>query len=203
MKIAIQITLLVVIAVLGYFIYAGIQKPIQFENEKNRRYEAAIQRLKDIRTGQLAFKAENRRYTASFDTLISFLKTDSFRVVMSNGNVPDSLTEAQALKAGIIIRDTIKVSVKDSLFKSYPIDSMRFIPYSNGKVFDMGASWYETSSKIKIPVFEAKVHNDDLLNGLDRQLIINFNEERQLKAGFPGLKVGGLTETNNNAGNWE
>jgi hypothetical protein len=33
---------------LTYFIYKGIQKPIEFEKQKDARYEATIEKLKDI-----------------------------------------------------------------------------------------------------------------------------------------------------------
>ena len=41
------------------------------------------------------------------------------------------------------------------------------------------------------------------LKGLDDQLRINLNDQRRVQEKYPGLKVGSLTETNNNAGNWE
>lgn len=56
MKTVIQISLFIVAIVLGYFIYAGIQKPIEFEKARNERYEATIQKLKDIRRAQLAYR---------------------------------------------------------------------------------------------------------------------------------------------------
>ncbi|HCY00899.1 MAG TPA: hypothetical protein DG754_12240, partial [Bacteroidales bacterium] len=60
-----------------------------------------------------------------------------------------------------------------------------------------------TGSGLTIKVFEAKVHNDVLLKGLDRQLVINMNDLRRKLERFPGLQVGSLTEATNNSGNWE
>lgn len=212
MKTVIQVVLLVAIIVLGYLLWESIQKPIRFNKEKDKREAATIQRLKDIRRAQVAFRAEHKRFTADFDTLINFLKTDSFRVVQAIGSVPDSMieelgrkkAEIQALKDGLISRDTIKLSVKDSLFTaSYYIDSLRYSPFTTGFEFEMGASVLLTGSKVKINVFEAKVPYDVLLAGLDRQLIINYKETREKITGYPGLKVGSLEEATNNAGNWE
>ena len=67
----------------------------------------------------------------------------------------------------------------------------------------MGAGEIETGSGLKIKVFEAKVHNNVLLKGLDRQLVINMNDLRKKLERYPGLQVGSLTEATNNAGNWE
>ena len=44
---------------------------------------------------------------------------------------------------------------------------------------------------------------DVLLKGMDRQLIVNLNEERKITNRYPGLKVGSIDQPNNNAGNWE
>ena len=212
MKTVIQVVLLVAIIVLGYLLWESINKPIRFNKEKDRREAATIQRLKDIRSAQIAFRAEHDRYTGDFDSLITFLKTDSFRVVQAIGSVPDSMIEAlgrvkaekQALKEGLISRDTVKLSVKDSLFTaSYFIDSLRFVPFARGNVFELGAGILETGSSVKVRVFEAKVPYDILLAGMDRQLVINYKETREKITGYPGLRVGSLEEATNNAGNWE
>ena len=212
MKTAIQVVLAVAIIVLGYLLWESIQKPIRFNKEKDRIEQATIQRLKDIRIAQLAFRSEHGRFTGDFDSLITFLKTDSFSVVQAIGSVPDSMieelgrkkAELQALKEGLISRDTIRLSVKDSLFTaSYPIDSLKFAPYTQGYEFELGAGTLETTSKVAVRVFEAKVPYDILLAGLNRQLIINYKETREKITGYPGLRVGSLEETTNNAGNWE
>ena len=212
MKTVIQVVLLLAIVALSYLLWRSINNPIEFNKEKARREGATIQRLKDIRTAQLAFKSEYNRYTGDFDSLITFLKEGSFSVVRAVGSVPDSMieemgrrkAEIQALKDGLISRDTIRLSVKDSLFHpGYPIDSMRFVPYTSGVKFDLGAGEIATASGVNVRVFQAKVPYNILLSGLDRQLVINFSEEREIITGYPGLKVGSLVEATNNAGNWE
>lgn len=209
MKTAIQTVLIVAILILGYLIIESIQKPQRFNKEKNKRWDKTIERLVDIRTAQLAYKAEHGSFSGNFDTLINFVKMDSFAVIRAIGTLSDSLlnagwTEKQALKKGLIIRDTSRVSVLDSIFyKGYQIDSLKYVPYTSGKEFKLGAGEFQTGSNVKIQVFEASVLNNILLRGLDRQLVINFNAERIKITNFAGLKVGSLTEATNNAGNWE
>ena len=144
--------------------------------------------------------------------LLPSLKQTHFSVVQAIGSVPDSMieelgrkkAELQALKEGLISRDTIRLSVMDSLFSaSYPIDSLKFAPYTQGYQFELGAGKLQTGSKVSVRVFEAKVPYDVLLSGLDRQLIINYKETREKITGYPGLRVGSLEEATNNAGNWE
>ncbi len=210
MKTLIQIVLIVAALFLVFLIYKSVQRPIEFEKAKDARYEATIQKLKDIRKAQLAYKDINGKFTGSWDTLINFIKTDSLKLVKKYGMLTDSmidagLNEKKALKKGLIIRDTIKVSVLDSLFgKSYPIDKLKMVPVSDTVAeFHLGATVITTGSGIKVPVFEAKVHNNTVLKNLDRQLVINLNDQRRTNGKYPGLKVGSLSETNNNAGNWE
>lgn len=212
MKKVIQILLAAVILVLGYLIFESIMTPIRFKKDRQQREEATIQRLKEIRTAQVAFKSEHAHYTGDFDSLVTFLKTGHFTVVKAIGSAPDSLievlgkTEAEkiALGEGLIQRDTIQLSVIDSLFYAgYPVDSIRFVPYTSGREFEMGTGYLETGSKVRVNVFEAKVPYGILLEGLDPQLIASYAEERERITGYPGLKVGSLDEATNNAGNWE
>jgi hypothetical protein len=199
MKTIIQVILIAAICVVAYLVYESVQQPLRFNAEKDRRYTATIQRLKEIRTAQVAFRSENKRYTGSFDTLIEFLKTDSFSIVMIIGDEDDSATVA----ANKVIRKTIRVSVLDSLFKKdYAVDSIRIVPFTQGVEFELGTANLE-AGKVMVNVFEAKIHNNILLKDLDPQLLVNFNADRVIKTGYAGLKVGSLTETTNNAGNWE
>jgi hypothetical protein len=210
MRTIIQIALLVVAAVLTFFIYKGIQKPIEFEKAKNVRYEATIERLKDIRRAQLAYRDIYGRFTGSWDTLINFINYDSVRNVRKIGELTDSmieagLTERRAMQLGLIIRDTIRVSVKEALFDhDFNATQLRYIPVPDTLAeFQLGQNIVTTGSGIRVPVFEAKAHNNIVLKGLERQFVVNMNEQRRLNERYPGLKVGSLTETVNNAGNWE
>ncbi len=200
MKTALQILLLAAIVVLSYLVYESIMNPIRFNREKDKRYAKTIERLKDIRTAQLAYRSEKNQFTGSFDTLINFIKYDSFSVIKQIGSMDDSIAVAK----GLVYRETIRISVADTLFrKGYPIDSLRYVPFAGKAEFELAAGELETGSKVRVKVFEAKVHNDVLLRGLDRQLVVNLNDLRKKLDRYPGLQVGSLTEATNNAGNWE
>lgn len=208
MKRLIQIVLAILMVVLAYLVWESIQTPIRFNKEKDKRYTATIQRLKDIRTAQIAFKDEYGRFTGSFDTLINFIEHDSMKLVKAIGSIPDDLlaqgwTEAIALKEGIITRDTIRIAIKDTLFpKEFNAQELWKVPFTKNAKFELATAKLMTGS-VKVDVFEAKVHNDILLSGLDRQLVINLNERMKQSNNYPGVKVGDIAEPNNNAGNWE
>jgi len=200
MKTVLQILLVLAIVALSYFVVESIMKPIRFNKEMDVRYKKTVERLMDIRTAQIAYKSENNKFTGSFDTLINFVKYDSFNVIKQVGSMDDSI----AVALGKVYRETIKIKVLDTLFrKNYPIDSLRYVPYAGKAEFEMGAGVLATASGVKIQVFEAKAHNNVILKGLDRQLVINTNDLRKKLERYPGLQVGSLTEATNNAGNWE
>ncbi|MDX9927204.1 MAG: hypothetical protein RBT28_07525 [Bacteroidales bacterium] len=210
MKTALNIVFTLIIIVLAYFLFESIMKPIRFKNERESRESAIKEKLIDIRTAQEAFKSVKGYYTGSFDTLITFLKTDSLPLVFKIGSLTDEMiasgitTEREAVKKGLISRDTSYISVRDSIFdKGYPIDQLRFVPGMEKTEFQMSAGRVMTTSMVLVNVFEAYVLNDVFLSDLDRQLVVNYNDQRTKITGFPGMKVGDVKVPNNNAGNWE
>ncbi|MEL7586688.1 MAG: hypothetical protein AAGU19_08230 [Prolixibacteraceae bacterium] len=210
MKTVIQVVLIAIAVIFGFLIFKSIENPIEFEKAKEARYNATIQKLKDIRKAEAAYKDVYGRYTGNWDTLINFVRHDSLRLIRRIGMLTDSMIEAgmnekMAIRQGKIIRDTIRVSVMDSLFgKSYPIDKLKYVPVPDTIAeFHLGATVIATGSGIKVPVFEAKAHNNTILRDLDRQMVINLNDQRRTNQKYPGLKVGSLEDANNNAGNWE
>ncbi len=210
MKTALNIVFTIIIFVLAYFLLESIMKPIRFNKEKDAREAAIKERLIDIRTAQEAFKSVKGYYTGSFDTLITFLEADSLPLVFKRGSLTDEMiaagitTEKEAVKKGLISRDTSYIPVRDSIFdKGYPIDQLRYVPGKDKTEFQMSAARVMTTSMVLVNVFEAYVLNDVFLGDLDRQLVVNYNDQRVKITGFPGMKVGDVKVPNNNAGNWE
>lgn len=210
MKTIIQVLLAIAIVVLGYMCVESINEPVRFKKEYQGRVDKVVERLKEIRSAQVAYKSVHGVYTHSFDSLKSFIKQDSLPMVRMEGSLTDSMiaagvTERMAIKEGIIKRDTTRISVLDSLFsrKLWMPDSISYIPFTDKKEFEMGAGVIKTASGVDVSVFEAKVHNNIYLEGLNRQEVININDRQRKLERYPGLKVGSLDEANNNAGNWE
>ena len=81
------------------------------------------------------------------------------------------------------------------------MDSLEFIPFS-GEAVEMSAI-INMVSGVKVPLFEAKMPYAALLKGLDEQLIINLEAEKDDQGRYAGLMVGSIDAPNNNAGNWE
>lgn len=184
---------------LTYLDYKSIKDPIDFGDEKNRRYLHVIQRLKDIRTAQIAYKGVKGKYTSDFDTLLVFIKTDSMPVIKAIGTVPDTLTEEQALKLGLVQRDTTFVSAQDSVFSafylnerknSFSVDSLPYLPFGKGEKFTMNAGQIERN-RVNVQVFEVIADKNKILSDLDPVLVKSETD----------LKVGSMVDPNTN-GNW-
>jgi len=193
MKIAIQLGLLIAAGVLAYFIYDGIQEKIEFRNNAEKRREVVQERLERIVTAQKEFKNEKGSYAKSFDELINFLENDSLTIVKAIGNVPDSLTEKEAIERGIVIRDTTQVPAA-TIFDQEELDvrELRYIPFTEKKEFKLQAGEI-VKNKVNVQVFEASAKLGDIYSGL--------NTENENVDPDDVLKVGSMSEPIT-TGNW-
>jgi len=229
LKIVLEIVLAILVVLLAWLIVKSVQKPVKFNNEVAARSQVAVQRLKDIRTLQVAFKSVNGRYSPTIDSLKLFYEEGKMDIVMQIGSNDDSLavanTEAikkanrrlkpaemtaklqEAYAAGqkVVFSVTTPIAVKDTLFNNRPdfcIDSLAYIPFSGGQKVEM-ESTIKTVSGVQVPLFEARMPYKALCKGLDNQLRINLDADRRDQNKYEGLQVGSVTVPNNNAGNWE
>ena len=225
LKIIAEILLALAAVGLVYLIYDSVMQPVNFNKEKAHREQVAIQRLKDIRTLQVAFKGVNNHFTADVDSLISFYNEGKMSIIMQIGSNDDSLAVAntnlikrknrkitneqlmELYKKGerLVFSTTIEIPVKDTLFhgrEDFCVDSLAFIPFSGGQKVEMEAT-VKMVSGVHVPLFEARMPYRALLKGLDNQLRINLDAEREDQNKYVGLQVGSISAPNNNAGNWE
>lgn len=228
MKTVFNIVLGLCAVVLVYICYASIMGPIDFENAKKHRDAAVIARLMDIRKAQAEYRnMHDQKYTASFDTLIDFVKNQKLPFVYKQGELSDKqleegLTEKKAVKIiekaqktgnynevkklGLenFKRDTMWVAVLDTIFpQGFNPDSMRYIPFGNGAEFEMAIKNDTAKSGAPFCLLEVKAPFDIYLNGLDKQEIANLKDLQTKMEKYTGLMIGSLETANNNAGNWE
>lgn len=211
MRRVIQVLFVLVIIVLGYLIIESIMEPIRFNQEVEVREQATIDKLIDIRKAQTAYKDIYKKYAGSFDTLIAFVDTGNFTLIRAIGEIPEEWLDElgfekareRALKEGKIMREPFQVPVKDSLYSaSYDPGSLDLVPYTDGVRFTMESGTLLTSSNLTVQVVEVSVLYDDLLAGMDKQLVVNYKDERYKIVGFEGVKFGSMEE-GTITGNWE
>ena len=228
MKVTLKILLAVAVVLLAYMCYRSIMGPIEFKDERDRRENLIKARLIDIRKAQQEYRTVHAgAYTASFDSLIDFVKTAKLPFIMKVGALTDDqlnngMTEKKAMelinkakktgnwseveKAGLqnFRRDTMWVAVMDTIFsKGFNPDSLSFVPYGNGAKFEMAIRKDTTKSGAPLNLFQAQVSYDVYLSDLNRQELINLKDTQEKLGKYCGLRVGDIEQPNNNAGNWE
>ena len=194
--------------VLVFLVYNSINSEVKFIQHAKERIAENVQKLKDLRTLQIAFKRENDVFADNFTSLLDFIQNDSITIIKSVGETPDSLinglqiTDAQALEMGLIRRDTFYVSAKESVFNedylssrdnTYALDinQLSLIPNTNSE-YNISADVIE-KGKVSVQVFEISAAYRDVFSGLDAE-----NKKYDLNS---LLKVGSMTEASLN-GNW-
>lgn len=204
-KAAIQIVLALVVVGLAFVVYRQLTIPLQFDKEVSKRSAAVIDRIKDIRSAERAYKQAYDKYCGNFDSLIAFVLTDSMVYERSFGSADDSVAVAQ----GLVKSEKFKVAVIDTVFgtkKLTPeqVEQLRFIPYTDNAEYILEAGALETESGVTVQVFECRAPYKAFLADLNHQELVNLIDERKNTfKDYPGIKVGSMTSATNDAGNWE
>ena len=213
-----------IIAGMVYAVVQSVMEPVEFNKYRAYRESIAIQRLKDVRDLQVAFKNVNGRYASTVDSLKLFYNEGKMKVVMQIGSQDDSVAVAntKALKIrkprikpeemlklynqgqSLVFKIENEVAVRDTLFndrENFVVDSLAFIPFCGDSI--IMASTVKKVSGVNVPLFEASMPYKSLLKGLNNQLRINLDAQCEDQGKYKGLQVGSISAPNNNAGNWE
>jgi hypothetical protein len=188
--------------ILAYFVFNSIDSEVEFQKAAKVRIGENVQKLKDLRQVQIAYKKVNHTYANNFASLLDFLENDSMVIVKAIGETPDTLTDAQALELGIISRDTAYVLAKETVFdeayqnsrnEKYPLNltTLTNIPHSI-ELYSVNAGMIE-KGKVTVQVFEISTTYAAVFTGLDAE-----NKKYDLNS---LLKVGSMDEASLN-GNW-
>jgi len=206
MKIGIQIVLWLASFFFAYQIYDSVNGPIKFNQIKNERYAKVINRLKDIRTAQIAHKDVTGIYSNNFDSLIKFIDEGIFTLIEKRDSSYleyDRTYRIDMLKE-IEIVDTLGfVSVKDSLFgqnESYKMMAKVPIEGTDSK-FSIKSDIIDKNG-YNVPVFEVKVKKDIVLFDQNKDLLDQENKVISVD-GVNGTEIilGSMTEVST-SGNW-
>ncbi len=160
MKLQIVLSIVFVLgaAFFAYSDYAVIQEEIDNIKRKELVKTHVVQRLKDIRKVQVAYHKEKGVYTNNWDTLMDFLNNGKVTLIKRLGALPDTVptdemarelgliqkmpegaTDQEVIDMGIIVRDTLLVGVKGTIFNKddaqdrktpLKLDSLSYVPFS-------------------------------------------------------------------------
>lgn len=192
--------------ILVFQIYNSIDAPIEFNKVKNERYQKVIERLKDIRNAQVAFKSVNGIYSDNFDSLVNFIETGQFTIIEKRDSSYmqyDRVYRIDMLREVVVVDTLGFVSVKDSLFKNdnrykylalVPIDGI-------DEKFSIKADIIDKNG-YNVPVFEVKVSKDVILFDQNKDLLMQEKETVSVDGvNGPSLVLGSLEDVSTN-GNW-
>tara|TARA_Y100000768_G_C23960797_1_gene675237 strand:+ start:19 stop:708 length:690 start_codon:yes stop_codon:yes gene_type:complete len=192
--------------VLVYLIYQSINSPIEFNKVKNERYLKVIDRLKDIRNAQVAFKSVNGIYSSSFDELIKFVDSAQFTIIQKRDSSYmqyDRVYRIDMLREVIVIDTLGYVSVKDSLFSNNDsYKKMAYVPVNGvDEQFKLKADIIDKNG-YNVPVFEVRVSKDLILFDQSRDLITQEKQTVSVDGvNGPDIVLGSLSDVSTN-GNW-
>ena len=118
-KITVISSLAVAAIVMAYFCIMSVVTPIQFEETRVERESAVISNLVDLRTAELEYHHQKGCFTASYDTLLHFLKNAPKKELLKEGSLTDKqleagMTEKKAVK---IINEAKKKALRKNNFE--------------------------------------------------------------------------------------
>ena len=204
MKKIAQIILAVVIVALVYVIYDQISTPIRFEQEMKAKKAQVIDRIKDIRTAQRAFKSKYQRFTGSFDTLASFILNDSLELERKIVDEDDSVAMAMLKKMNKKNVEKFTVAVIDTIFSPkrlsrQDVEDLRYIPTTDKQAQFIMEAGSAVASNVTVPIVECRAPYKMFLDTVAyRQEIINLidDEENNFNR-YAGVKFGSMEAANN------
>ena len=207
MKLGIQAALWILSIFFAYKIYDSINGPIKFNQVKNERFALVIDRLKDIRTAQIAHKDVKGQFSNNFDSLVKFVDEGIFTLIEKRDSSYleyDRTYRIDLLKEVIVVDTLGFVPVKDSLFKNNnSYKKMAYLPIDGleDSTFHIRAEIINKNG-YKVPVFEVKISKNVLLYDQNEDLVKQENETVSVDGvNGPEIILGSLNKVSTN-GNW-
>ena len=202
----IKVILWLLIIFFAWKVYGSINGPIEFNKVKNERYLKVIDKLKDIRNAQIAYKSVNGIYSDNFEGLIKFIDTAQYTLIQKRDSsfLEYDRTFRIDMLREIVVIDTLGfASVKDSLFgNSDRYKNMSKVPIEGvDEIFKIKSDVIDKNG-YNVPVFEVRVSKDVVLFDQNKDLL---KQEKGLMSvdgvNGPDIVLGSLTEVSTN-GNW-
>lgn len=194
MKLVINLVLLAIAGFLVYALIDSIREPIAFGDERVKRVDAVVERLKDVRSAQQLYRdVTGEGFAHSFDTLEQVLRNGRIPIVSVFGDVDDPNFDGQ------IRYDTIYRSALDSVQAlGINLDSLRYVPYTGGKTFEMAADTVTYQSTL-VDVVEVKTYYREFMGPYADARFSRYDQGYDPNK---PLKFGSLSSPSL-SGNWE
>lgn len=215
--------LVLLVMVLAIFAARSIMRPEKFRQTYEDRKTANVNNLKTIRCAQTIYKNVFKKYTADIDSLVDFVNNGQVEVEKTVGNFPDTMSQEEAFKRGLITKKVVKIPAIEKMLELDPnitrenFKNFQYIPFSDKQKYEIQTGSI-ASKTYEIPVYRIEVSKDQLLVNMDRSItpentgVIgkiwnkifynNLAEEEQYREQYGDIYMGSLTEAST-AGSWE
>lgn len=143
MRYVVNIILVILIVLLAYMLYSSIKEPIAFGEAKDFRKAKVVSKLETIRDAQEIYRGITGEFASSFDQLSNTLKNDSipFEKIIVDPDDPSNSEKFQRFVTFTPAIDSINAL-------GINLDSLRYVPFSNGMTFDIAADTLEYQKTI-------------------------------------------------------
>lgn len=164
---------------MAYFCVTSVTTPIKFEDTRIEREVAVIKNLVDLRTAEVEFHHQNGRFTASYDTLLTFLKTVPKKELMKEGSLTDKQLEAglNELKAVKILDAAKKKALKNNKFDD--MDALYAYIWANDADVKKNELQGFRRDTIELNMLEALYKGEYTVETIDQITYIPYNEEQK------------------------
>lgn len=218
-----SIFLIIVVVVLAIFAARSIMRPEKFRQVYELRKSANVTNLTTIRSAQTIYKNVYKKYASNMDSLVDFVQNGTVQIEKNVGHFPDTMSEAEAFKLGLIHKEVVEVPAIEKMLEldnkltRENFKNFQYIPFSDKKEYTIQTGSI-ASKTYEIPVYKIDIPLDDILVNMDRSISpensgalkklwnkIFFNklsEEEQYKSQYGDMYMGSLTEAST-AGSWE
>jgi len=214
----------IVVVILAIFAARSIMRPEKFKTVYEIRKEANVQNLLAIRSAQAVYKNVHKVYADDIDKLVDFVNNGTVQIEKNVGNFPDTMSEAEAFKLGLIHKEVVDVPAIEKILDidhKVPAENFKnfqYIPFSNKEMKYEIQTDSLSSKTYTISVFRIDVDLDKLLCNMEKSITpdnagfltrlwnrIFYNDlanEKQYRSQYEGIYMGSLTEAST-AGSWE
>ncbi len=164
---------------MAYFCVTSVTTPIKFEDTRMEREVAVIKNLVDLRTAEVEFHHQNGRFTASYDTLLTFLKTVPKKELMKEGSLTDKQLEAglNEHKAVKILDAAKKKALKNNKFDD--MDALYAYIWANDADVKKNELQGFRRDTIELNMLEALYKGEYTVETIDQITYIPYNEEQK------------------------
>ena len=194
MRLIINLLLLALVAFLIFLLVQSISEPIAFKAEKDKRENAVIDKLMQVRQAQEIYRSiHDGSFAGSWEDLKTTLKTGRIPYVSVIGDPDDPNF------TGEITYDTTFIEARDSVRSlGWNVDSLQYIPYGGGKSFEIKADTL-SYQKTLVNVVEVGTSRKTFMGKYADAAFRRYDASYQ-----PGsfIKFGDMNKPNL-SGNWE